>query len=203
MKNDAQMALRAGLSEARKELGLEVQEWFNQKYLRRGFDAGEQVFTQAAAIPTGRIYMGVYDAPGNNKKGYWDVYPIIFHIDTMPFNDTDRLLIGINLNYFDSIQRAQFLDSVSTYFSRYIEENKQRLEKGDISQYSFGGMTEFLNGYIKGLGLKVSKANEVYIWSRFRAYSVVPIDYDDWKYLPLLVPFGVLGKPLSEIHNIR
>jgi hypothetical protein len=33
--------------------------------------------------------------------------------------------------------------------------------------------------------------------------SVIPIDYEDWKWLPLLVPFGILGnKSISEIQSL-
>lgn len=203
MKEDAQLALRGGLHEARKTLGYEVQEWFYQKYLKQSIPRTGQTYMQASSVPVGKIYFGMYDAPGNNKKGYWDLMPIIFHIDAVQYKNTDRIMIGLNLNYMNPINRAQFIDSISTYFERYITENSNRLEKGDYSQYSVSGVTEFLNGYIRSLGLSVSKTQENYIWSNFRLGTVVPIDYEDWKMLPLLVPGGVQGKPLSQIHNIR
>jgi hypothetical protein len=113
------------------------------------------------------------------------------------------MLFGLNLNYWNSSNRAMFVDAINNFYQRYIDENKTRLEKSDLSQFSMEGLNEFVKGYIGNMGLNVTKTRESYIWSKLRMGSVIPIDYEDWKWLPLLVPFGILGnKSISEIQSL-
>lgn len=201
MKTEATDTLKKGLSEARKVLGEEVQEWFRQKYLSQKHPIKDKIYMIPSLIPTGKIYFAVNDNKNMPKKGYYDVFPIVFHTDSIPYKNVDQMVFGINLNYFNSTQRAIFIDAVSNYFERYIEENKKRLETGDLSQYSVEGMSDFLKGYISSMGLNVNKRKDVFIWSKLRNGTVIPIDYEDWKWIPLLIPFGIVGKSVSEIQS--
>ncbi len=202
MNNDAINTLKKGLSEARKELGEELQEWFRQKYFMQTHPLKERIYTQASSIPKGKIYFAINDNKTKPTKGYFDVYPIVFHLEAVPYKNVDMMLFGLNLNYWNSSHRAMFIDAISSFFQRYIDENKERLGRSDFSQYSMEGLNEFVKGYIGNMGLNVTKTRESYIWSKLRASSVVPIDYEDWKWLPLLVPFGVMGsKSLSQIQS--
>ena len=148
MKTEAVDTLKKGRIEANKTLGMDVQEWFRQKYLMQKQAIEERIYTASTDVPSGKIYFGMYDVKGIPKTGYYDNFPIIFHIETMPHKNVDSKLIGVNLNLYDSVKRSIFIDSISTYFERYIEENKKRLSKEDFSQFSSGGVNEFLNGYI-------------------------------------------------------
>jgi hypothetical protein len=152
-------------------------------------------------IPKGKIYFAVNDNKTLPKRGYYDVFPIVFHTEMVPYKNVDNMLFGINLNFFNSTQRAIFIDGAINFFYRYIEENNTRIEKGDLSQFSVEGMTDFLKGYISSMGLNVSKKNDIFVWSKFRSGSVIPIDYEDWKWIPLLIPFGMVGKSVSEIQS--
>lgn len=201
MKAEAIETLKGGLSEARKILGEDLQEWFRQKYLVQKHPIKDKIYTIPSLIPSGKIYFAVNDNKNIPRKGYYDVFPIVFHTESVPFRNVDTMLFGINLNYFNSTQRAVFIDATISFFDRYIEENNKRIEKGDLSQYSVEGMTDFLKGYISSMGLNVSKKRDTYIWSKFRAGSVLPIDFEDWKWLPLLIPFGIVGKSVSEIQS--
>jgi hypothetical protein len=193
--------LKLGYKEAREVLGEEVQEWFRQKYLLQKTPIKDKIYTSPSFIPKGKIYFGVYDFNGKSKKGFYDVYPIVFHIDSTVYKNIDSKLGGINLNYYDNVKRAVFIDAVSTFFVNYIEENKKRLEVQDLMQYSVDGMNDFLNGYIGEMGFRYKKNLESYIWSQFRPTTVLPIDYEDWKWLPLLTPTGVNGQSLSKIQS--
>lgn len=193
--------LKKGYKEAREVLGEEVQEWFRQKYLLQTIPIEDKVYTVPSLIPKGKIYFGIYDFKGKPEKGFYDVMPLIFHIDTVPYKNVDFRLGGLNLNYYDNVKRAVFIDAVSTFFQNYIKENKKRLEVKDLTQFSVDGMNDFLNGYIGELGFRYRKNRESYIWSKFRPSTVLPIDYADWKWLPLLTPTGVSGQPLSKIQS--
>ena len=201
MKTEATDTLKKGLAEARKVLGEDVQEWFRQKYLLQKHPINDKIYMIPSLIPTGKIYFAVNDNKNMPKKGYYDVFPIVFHTDSILYKNVDQMVLGINLNYFNSTQRAIFIDAALNYFERYIEENKKRLETGDLSQFSVEGMTDFLKGYISSMGLNVSKRKDFYIWSKLRNGTVIPIDYEDWKWIPLLIPFGVVGKSVSEIQS--
>lgn len=201
MKAEAIDMLQGGLSGAKKVLGEEVQEWFRQKYLLQKHPIKDKIYAMPSYIPSGKIYFAVNETKFTPKRGYYDIFPIVFHTDIVPFKNTDTMLFGINLNYYNSIQRAMFIDGATTIFSRYIEENTRRIEKGDLSQFSVEGMNEFLKGYISNMGLNVSRKRDTFIWSKFKAGSVIPIDYEDWKWIPLLVPFGIVGKSVSEIQS--
>lgn len=194
--------LKLGPKEAREVLGEEVQEWFRQKYFLQKQPIEDKLYTVPSLIPKGKIYFGIYDYKEKPKKGFFDVFPLIFNVSSSPYKNIDFKLNGINLNYYDNVKRAVFIDAVSTFFQNYIEENKKRLEVKDLTQYSVDGMDSFLNGYIGDIGFKYKKNNETYIWSQFRVGTVLPIDYEDWKWLPLLVPTGVSGKPLSTIQSM-
>lgn len=202
MKTEAVDTLKAGRIEANKTLGMDVQEWFRQKYLMQRQPIEERIYTASADVPSGKIYFGMYDVKGMPKIGYYDNFPIIFHIETMAHKNVDSKLIGVNLNLYDSVKRAIFIDSLSTYFERYIEENKKRLLKKDFSQFSFGGVNEFLNGYISNIGISTKNKKQAFVWSQFRQSTVLPIDYNDWKWLPLLVPTGIVGMSLSKIQSL-
>ena len=201
MKTEALDTLKLGLSEARKTLGEDLQEWFRKKYLLQKLPIKDKIYMVPSLIPTGKIYFAVNDNKTIPKGGYYDVFPIVFHTESISYKTIDRMMFGINLNYFNSTQRAIFVDAVFNYFERYIEENKKRLETGDLSQFSVDGMTDFLKGYISSMGLNVSKKNDIFVWSKFRSGSVIPIDYEDWKWIPLLIPFGMVGKSVSEIQS--
>ena len=203
MNTEAITTLKKGLIEARKELGEELQEWFRQKYFMQTRPLKERVYTQASSIPKGKIYFAINDNKSVPKKGYYDVYPIVFHLEAVPYKNVDMMLFGLNLNYWNSSNRAMFVDAINNFYQRYIDENKTRLEKSDLSQFSMEGLNEFVKGYIGNMGLNVTKTRESYIWSKLRMGSVIPIDYEDWKWLPLLVPFGILGnKSISEIQSL-
>lgn len=201
MKAEAIETLKGGLSEARKVLGEEVQEWFRQKYLLQKQPIKDKTYMIPSLIPTGKIYFAVNETKYMPKRGYYDVFPIVFHTDSIPFKNVDTMLFGINLNFYNSIQRAMFIDGAISFFHGAIEENNKRIEKGDLSQYSVDGMNDFLKGYISSMGLNVTKKTDKYIWSKFKPASVLPIDYEDWKWLPLLIPFGIVGKGISEIQS--
>jgi hypothetical protein len=203
MKIEAINTLKGGLIEARKELGEELQEWFRQKYFTKSRPTKDRVYTQASSIPKGKIYFAINDNKTVPKKGYYDVYPIVFHLEAVPYKNVDQMLFGLNLNYWNSSQRAMFIDAIAHFFQRYIDENHKRLENSDYTQMSMDGLNDFVKGYIGNMGLNVSKTRETYVWSKLRITSVVPIDYEDWKWLPLLVPFGVIGdKSLSQIQSL-
>jgi hypothetical protein len=201
IKAEAVETLKSGLSGASKVLGEELQEWFRQKYLMQKHPIKDKIYMVPSMIPSGKIYMAINDNKNLPKRGYYDVFPIVFHTETVPYKNVDNMLFGINLNYFNSTQRAIFIDGAITFFGRYIEENNKRIEKGDLSQFSVEGMTEFLKGYISSMGLNVSKKSDAFIWSKLRSGTVIPIDYEDWKWIPLLIPFGVVGKSVSEIQS--
>jgi hypothetical protein len=201
MKAEAIETLKGGLSEAQKVLGEELQEWFRQKYLLQKHPIKDKIYMVPSLIPKGKIYFAVNDNKTLPKRGYYDVFPIVFHTEMVPYKNVDNMLFGINLNFFNSTQRAIFIDGAINFFYRYIEENNTRIEKGDLSQFSVEGMNEFLKGYISTMGLNVSRKRDTFIWSKFKAGSVIPIDYEDWKWIPLLVPFGIVGKSISEIQS--
>jgi hypothetical protein len=201
MKAEEIETLKGGLSEAQKVLGEELQEWFRQKYLLQKHPIKDKIYMVPSLIPKGKIYFAVNDNKTLPKRGYYDVFPIVFHTEMVPYKNVDNMLFGINLNFFNSTQRAIFIDGAINFFSRYIEENNTRIEKGDLSQFSVEGMTDFLKGYISSMGLNVSKKNDIFVWSKFRSGSVIPIDYEDWKWIPLLIPFGMVGKSVSEIQS--
>lgn len=202
MKTESVDILKAGTAEASKILGTDVQEWFRQKYLLQSKPIEDKIYTIPSLIPKAKIYFGIYDIKNKPKEKHYDVFPIIFHIDMIPYKNVDNLMIGVNLNYFNSIKRAIFIDSALNFFQRYIEENKKRLLNGDLSQFSADGVNDFLNEYISNIGISIKDKKETYIWSSFRPGSVLPIDYDDWKWLPLLIPSGVMNGSLSKIQSI-
>lgn len=201
MKAEAIETLKGGLSEARKVLGEEVQEWFRQKYLLQKNPIKDKTYMVPSLIPKGKIYFAVNETKYTPKRGFYDVFPIVFHVESIPYKNVDTMLFGINLNFYNSIQRAIFIDGIISFFDRYIEENNKRIETGDLSQYSFDGVNDFLKGYISSMGLNISRKRDTYIWSKFKPGSVLPIDYEDWKWLPLLIPFGIVGKSVSEIQS--
>jgi hypothetical protein len=202
MKSEAVDMLKLGRIEANKVLGMDVQEWFRQKYILQRQPIEERIYTTSDAVLPGKIYFGVYDTKPTDKIQYYDNFPIVFHIETYPHKTIDNKLIGVNLNYYDSVKRAIFIDSISTFFERYIEENKKRLLIKDFSQFSFGEINDFLKGYISNIGISTKHKKQAFLWSKFRPTSVLPIDYNDWKWLPLLVPTGVVGLPLSKIQSL-
>ena len=90
----------------------------------------------------GKMYFFQYDAKLKDKLPYWDMFPLIFVIETRPSKAKEPAILGINLHYLNPVMRAKLMDQLYTTMTntKMDETTKLKINYGILkaaSQFSY------------------------------------------------------------------
>ena len=160
--------------------------------------------TKLSENSIGKMYFFQYDAKLKDKLPYWDMFPLIFVIETNPRKAKEPSILGINLHYLNPMMRAKLMDQLYTTMTntKMDETTKLKINYGILKAASqFAYFKPCIKMYLLShLDTPFISINPQY-WdftlllpmARFQKES----DTEVWMQSSMIVE-GTLKKPMSQ-----
>lgn len=194
------------ISEIGKSKAIKEANWhFRERYVDKSkkFNSFESLnegnlikkSLQRGLIP-GKIYTYKYSPKWKDEMEYYDIHPVMLSLGKFKAGNTE-IEMGINLHFMPASEIMKVLELTWKIFHLKLESNFNNLMKENFTQIP---LPLYRNGkkiyeIIGHTNWKFARRN--YLRNRMKDLQIV--EYTDWKYIPLLDPQWMIGKPKAEI----